>query len=125
MGLCGLEEQNAPGAQIEVRTPARYRAQSICDRTFDGDATNRRKSIHLPIADQWPPVRVTAFSLGSHSQTRRSHGCALARSASLVRELSGQPRRVALCRAMAAWPPARTDHAALRASDSGNADGCG
>ena len=52
MGLCGLEEQNTAGAQIEVRPSARHRAQSIRDCAFDGDATNRRKFFHFSIADQ-------------------------------------------------------------------------
>ena len=70
VGLHRLEEQDAAGAEVEVRTPARHRPQPVGDRVADGDAAHRRQSVYLPVAGHRTAVRLAVFSVGPHSQAR-------------------------------------------------------
>jgi len=64
VGLCRLEEQDAVGAEIEIRPRPHHRAEPIGDRAVDGDAAPCRQSLYLSVAGHGQPSASLFFPWG-------------------------------------------------------------
>ena len=116
VGLHRLEKQDAAGAEVEIGPRARHCLEPIGNRAADRDAAHRGQPVHFPVAGHRAAIGVVVFPVGPHSPACRPCRCPAARPAPFIRELPGQPRRIALCGAGSARPFACAHHAALRPS---------
>ena len=110
-------------ASDEIRQAQNDRAQRGSHRAAEVDPARARQRAHLPLAVQRPSVRIPVLSLGSHPPPGRSHRRPPARSAPFVRQLPGEPRRLALRGARVARARLAPDDATIRSPCDADAVG--
>ena len=85
---------------------------------------HRRQSLCVSLAADRTAVAVVVVSVAAHPHPRRARRRAPARPAAFLRQLPGQPRRLALCGAAIARASARARDRALFACDAAHARAC-